>query len=56
MAFVTVSNGKGEGYNPNDKIMTPRPVAKRIIDNLPIKETDTLLDPFKGEGDERDKS
>lgn len=51
MTFVTKSNGKNkEQYNPNDDIMTPRYIAKRIIDQLPIKDSDTVLDPFKGEG------
>lgn len=51
MAFVTKSNGKNkEGYNPNDDIMTPRHIAKRIIDELPIDMFDALLDPFKGDG------
>ena len=51
MAFVTKSNGKNkEDYNPNDDIMTPRHIAKRIIDELPIDMFDALLDPFKGDG------
>ena len=35
---------------PNDGIMTPRYIAKRIIDQLPIEWFDALLDPFKGDG------
>ncbi|MEE1029472.1 MAG: hypothetical protein UIC65_00445 [Alphaproteobacteria bacterium] len=51
MTFVTESNGKNKNtYNPNDCIMTPRHIAKRIIDSLPINNYDTVLDPFKGEG------
>lgn len=51
MVSVTKSNGKNkEGYNPNDDIMTPRHIAKRIIDELPINTFDALLDPFKGDG------
>lgn len=51
MTFVTKSNGKNkDDYNPNDDIMTPRNIAKRIIDQLPIKPFDTVLDPFFGTG------
>lgn len=30
--------------------MTPRHIAKRIIDELPIDMFDAVLDPFKGDG------
>lgn len=50
MTFVTKSNGKNYNYNPNDNIMTPRHIAKRIIDNLPIGALDKVLDPFRGTG------
>jgi len=51
MTFVTESNGKNRSdYNPNDCIMTPRYIAKRIICSLDIKPNETLLDPFLGEG------
>lgn len=51
MTFVTKSNGKNKlSYNPNDEIMTPPRVAAKIISVLPLKPTDFLLDPFKGEG------
>lgn len=51
MTFVTKSNGKNKSsYSPNDEIMTPPKIAKKIISALPIEPTDFLLDPFKGEG------
>lgn len=50
MSFVTKSNGKNNRYNPNDDILTPEPIAQFIINQLPIKETDLLYDPFKGNG------
>lgn len=52
MSFVTISNGKGDGYNPNDDIYTPEPIAKMLIDKIKpfIKESDVLYDPFKGYG------
>lgn len=51
MTDVTLSNGKNnKKYNPNDDIMTPLHIAKRIIDQLPIKEFDSVLDPFFGKG------
>lgn len=50
MTFVTKSNGKDCNYRPNDEIYTPEPIAKWIIEQLPIKDTDTLYDPFKGGG------
>lgn len=51
MTFVTESNGKNkQDYNPNDCIMTPRHIAKRIIDQLPINKNDRVLDPFRGDG------
>lgn len=50
MTFVTISNGKKENYNPNDCIMTPVEVSKKIISWLPIEDNDVLYDPFKGDG------
>lgn len=51
MTFVTKSNGKNKNsYNPNDDILTPRHIAKRIIDQLPIEWFDAILDAFKGDG------
>lgn len=35
---------------PNDKIMTPPHIAKRIIDQLPIQSDNIVLDPFRGTG------
>lgn len=50
MTFVTKSNGKGKEYNPNDDIMTPEYIAKKIIEQLPLRLDDIILDPFRGEG------
>lgn len=50
MSFKTVSNGKGEKYNPNDVILTPVNIAKKIISWLPLKPFETVLDPFYGTG------
>lgn len=50
MTFVTENNGKNKDYNPNDVIMTPPEIAKKIISWLPIDRYDTLYDPFFGKG------
>ena len=50
MGFITVSNGKGQGYRTNDKITTPVNIAKQIISLLPINPEDVLYDPFRGSG------
>lgn len=52
MTFVTVSNGKGSGYNPNDDIYTPEPIAKLLISKIEpyILPCETLYDPFRGGG------
>ena len=36
--------------NINDKIYTPEYLVKKIMEELPIKDTDTLFDAFKGKG------
>ena len=52
MTSVTVSNDKGNGYNPNDDIYTPEPVAKMLISKIKpyILPCETLYDPFRGGG------
>lgn len=52
MSYITETNGKNEDYlkRTNDKIYTPLKISKMIIDSLPIKEEDTLYDPFYGNG------
>ena len=34
----------------NDNIKTPRHIAKRILDELPIQVSDKICDPFRGGG------
>lgn len=41
---------KGRVGNTHDKVMTPINIAKQIINWLPIKPGDWILDPAKGEG------
>lgn len=48
MTFVKAD--KGTTNNKNDKCMTPPDVAKALIALLPIKDTDWVLDPFRGKG------
>lgn len=48
MTFVKAD--KGTQSRESDKCMTPRPVAKQLIELLPIAKTDSLLDPFRGTG------
>ena len=44
--------GKGKALKGgvNDMVMTPPPVARAIVASLPIQPTDSLLDPFRGDG------
>ena len=49
--MITEKFGKGKclnGKKPNDNILTPCEISKKIIDMFDIK--GTVLDPFKGEG------
>ena len=49
--MITKNFGKGKclnGKKPNDYILTPCEISKKIIDMFDIK--GTILDPFKGEG------
>lgn len=50
--MITKNFGKGKGLTtnkkPNDDIMTPLEISKKIIDMFDIQ--GTILDPFKGEG------
>ena len=39
-----------ERPSPHDKVYTPLEVAKKLIEMTHIKETDTVLDPSKGQG------
>ena len=48
MAFVVKANSKNR--NVNDEIMTPEHIAKYFINQLPLKNCDTVLDPFRGTG------
>lgn len=50
MTFITVSNGKDKDYHPNDVVMTPENVVKKIMSWLPIGKNKILYDPFFGEG------
>jgi len=43
MAFV-----KGKTENPNDKIYTPEGIAQLVINKMPLKEGDTVLDASAG--------
>ena len=50
--MITETFGKGKGLRtnrkPNDEIMTPVKISKKIIDMFKIE--GIILDPFKGEG------
>ena len=45
-----IKANKGQVGGTHDKVMTPIEVAKKIIQWLPIKQGDFLLDPAKGKG------
>lgn len=50
MANIPVKANKSTVGGANDKVYTPENIAKQLIAKLPIKSTDTILDPCKGGG------
>lgn len=50
MAYHIVKNDKGTTNNKNDKCMTPKNIAEKLVQLLPIEPCDLCLDPFAGTG------
>ena len=48
MTFIKANKGKKGGVN--DKVYTPVNIAQQIINSLPIRENELLLEPCKGKG------
>ena len=50
MANKPIKTNKGIDGGVSDKVYTPETIAKALIEKLPIKDSDILLDPCRGKG------